>query len=69
MPVAGRLALGIRLRFHNDAPQQFATRLAFHQKAADEVGGNDFGGAGEEGLGEGWMLQNEARAWAQAYAT
>ena len=50
--VAGGLALAIRLRFHNHAPQQLAIRLAFHQQAADELGGNQLGGAGEEGLGE-----------------
>ena len=49
--VAGGLLLGIRLRFHNHAPQQLAIRLAFHQQAADELGGNLLGGAGEEGLG------------------
>ena len=38
--------------FHNHAPQQLATFLAFHQQAADELGGNLLGGAGEEGLGE-----------------
>ena len=27
--------------------------LAFHQQAADEVGGNLLGGAAEEGVGEG----------------
>ena len=26
--------------------------LAFHQQAADELGGDNLGGAGEEGLGE-----------------
>ena len=50
--VAGRVVLGIRLRFHNHAPQQLAIGLAFHQQAADELGGDDLGGAGEEGLGE-----------------
>ncbi len=30
--------------------------LSFHQQAADEVGGNQLGGAGEEGLGEGWEV-------------
>ena len=31
--------------------------LAFHQQAADEVGGgNLLNGAGEEGLGEGWEV-------------
>ncbi len=28
----------------------------FHQQAAEEVGGNLHGGAGEEGLGKGWEL-------------
>jgi len=50
--VAGGLLLGIRLRFHNHTPQQLASFLAFHHKAADELGGNHLGGAGEEGLGE-----------------
>ena len=50
--VAGRVVLRIRLRFHNHAPQQLAIRLALHQQAADELGGNLLGGAGEEGLGE-----------------
>ena len=54
--VTGGLVLGIRLRFHNHAPQQLAIRLAFHQQAADEVGGNLLGGAGEEGLGECWVV-------------
>ncbi len=52
--VAGGVALAIRLHFHNHAPQQLATFLAFHQQAADELGGDDLSGAGEEGLGEGW---------------
>ena len=54
--MAGGLLLGIRLRFHNHAPQQLHIRLAFHQQAADQLGGNELGGAGEEGLGEvlGW---------------
>ncbi len=52
--VAGRLLLGIRFRFHNHAPQQLAIHFALHQQAADEVGGNHLGGAGEESLGEGW---------------
>ena len=50
--MAGRVVLRIRLRFHNHAPQQLAIRLAFHQQAADELGGNQLGGAGEEGVGE-----------------
>ena len=50
--VAGGFLLGIRLRFHNHAPQQLAIGLAFHQQAADELGGDNLSGAGEEGLGE-----------------
>ena len=52
MPVTGGLALAIRLRFHNHAPQQLPSGLALHQQAADELGGNLLGGAGEEVLGE-----------------
>ena len=52
--MAGGVVLGIRLRFHNRAPQEVAIGLAFHQKATDEVGGDLLGGAGEEGLGERW---------------
>ena len=50
--MAGGVALAIRLRFHNHAPQQLTRGLAFHQQAADELGGNQLGGAAEEGLGE-----------------
>ena len=35
MPVAGRFALAIRLRFHNHSPEQLAIGLAFHYQAAD----------------------------------
>jgi len=52
MPMAGGVVLGICLRFHNHAPQQLAVGLALEQQAADELGGNLRGGAGEEGLGE-----------------
>jgi len=52
--VAGGLLLGIRLRFHHHAPQRLAFGLAFHQQAADELGGNLLSGAGEEGWGERW---------------
>ena len=52
--VTGGLVLGIRLRFHKYAPQQLASGLAFHQQAADQLGGNLLGGAGEEGLGRFW---------------
>ena len=52
MPVAGGVVLGIRLRFNNHAPEELAIGLALHQQAADELGGDLLGGAGEEGLGE-----------------
>ena len=52
VPVAGRLALAIRLCFHNHAPEQLPSGLALHQQAADELGGNQLCGAGEEALGE-----------------
>jgi len=52
MPVTGGLALAIRLRFHNRAPKEVAIGLAFHQQAANELGGNLLGGAAEEGLRE-----------------
>jgi len=52
MGVAGGHLLGIRLRFHDDAPQELAIGLAFHQQAANELGGNNLSGAGEEGKGE-----------------
>ena len=50
--VAGRVVLRIRLHFHNHTPQQLAIRFLFHQQAADELGCNLLGGAGEEGWGE-----------------
>jgi len=63
--VAGGLLLGIRRRFHHHAPEQRAIRLAFHQQAADEFWGDDFGRVGEEklrgrweglgGYGSGWL--------------
>ena len=55
MAVAGGLLLGIGLRFHNHPPEQLARGLTFQQQAADQLGGHDFCGAGEEGLEEGWV--------------
>ena len=52
--VAGGVVLGIRLGFHHHAPQQPAVCLAIHQQTTDELGGDDFGRAGEEGLRECW---------------
>ena len=54
--MASGVVLGIRLRFHNHAPQKVARGLTFHQQASDEVGGDLLGGAAEEGLGEGWEV-------------
>jgi len=59
--VAGGLLLGIRLHFHKYAPQQLAIGLAFHQQAADQLGGDQLGGAGEEGLGE--VLGGRGGCW------
>jgi len=50
--VAGGLLLGISLRFHKYAPQQLATFLTLHQQAADQLGGDVLGRAGEEALRE-----------------
>ena len=50
--VDGRGVLGIRFGSHDHAPEQAAVCFAFHQQAADELGGNLLGGAGEEGVGE-----------------
>ena len=47
-----QLVVGIRRRFHNHAPQQLATLLAFHQQVADELRGKLLGGAAEEGVGK-----------------
>ena len=54
--MASGLLLGIRLGFHHHTPKQAAVHLAFHQQATNEVGGDQLGGAGEEGLGERWGL-------------
>ena len=51
--MTGGVVLGIRLRFHNHAPQQRTRGLALHQQAANEVGGDLLGGATEEGVKEG----------------
>ena len=52
--VTGGIVLGIRLRFHHHTPKQAAVVLAFHQPAAHQVRSNDFCGAAEEGVGQGW---------------
>jgi len=52
VPVAGGVILGIRLRFHNHAPEQLAIRLAFHQPATNQVGCHQLRWATEEGVRE-----------------
>ena len=52
MPVPGGVVLGIRLRFHNYAPQQLLSGLALHQQAANQLRRHLFCGAAEKGLGE-----------------
>ena len=59
--VAGRVVLRIRLGFHHHAPKQAAVLLAFHQQATNQVGGDQLGGAGEEGLGERWEILSDGR--------
>jgi hypothetical protein len=61
MAMAGGLLLGIRLRFHNHPPQQLTIRLALYQQAANQLGGNLLGGAGEKRFGE--MLGGAGRVW------
>ena len=50
--VTGRVILGIRLGFHNHAPEQAAVLLAFHQQAANQLGCDHLGRATEEGVRE-----------------
>jgi len=52
--VKRRLVLRIRLRLHHHAPQQRSLGLTFQKQAADKLGGDHLGGAGEEALGECW---------------
>ena len=50
--VAGGFVLEIRLRFHKYGPQELTIGFAFHQQAADQLGGNLLRVAVEEGLRE-----------------
>ena len=50
--MAGGLVLGIRLRFHNHAPKQLATFLAFYQPASNQLRGNDLRWTAEETSGK-----------------
>ena len=54
--MTGGIVLGIRLGFHNHAPEQTVIGLAFHQQAANQVGGDQLGRAGEKALGKGWEV-------------
>ena len=54
--VAGRVVLGIRLRFHHHAPEQAAVVLASHQPAANQRRGNDLRWTAEEGMVQGWEI-------------
>ena len=56
MPVAGRFLLGIRLRLHDNAPQQLTIGLALYQQAADQLRCDDLSRAGEEVWEEGWEV-------------
>ena len=49
---ASRLLHRNTRRFPYDLPQQLISLSVLHQQAADEFGGDDLGGAGEEGVGE-----------------
>ena len=59
--VTSGVVLGIRLCFHNHAPEQVAVVLAFHQPATDEVGTHDLCWAGEERFGESREILNDGR--------
>ena len=48
----GGVVLGIRLCFHNHAPEQLATFLAFHQQATNQLRSHNLCGAAENGVGE-----------------
>ena len=52
---------GIRLRFHNHAPEQASISLAFHQPAANQLRGNDLRWTAEEGVGQGWEILGDGR--------
>ena len=56
MPMAGRLALAIRLRFHNHAPEQLSTCFPFHQQAANQLRRHLFCGAAEERSRQEWEI-------------
>lgn len=57
--MTGSLVLGIRLRFHNHAPEQAAVVLGFHQPAPNQLRCNDFCWAAEEGVGQRWEIVSD----------
>ena len=67
------VVLGIRLRFHNHAPQQGAVVLAFDEAAPHQIRTHDLGGAAEERLGQGWEILDDGTrglwAWLKAEET
>ena len=60
IPVAGGLALAIRLRLHNHAPQQVAIGLAFQQQAPMRSGATTSAGRAKKDWG---TLGGAGRAW------
>ena len=55
------VVLGIRLRFHDHAPEQAAIVMAFHQSAANQLRGHDRRWTAEEGVGKDWEMLGEGR--------
>ena len=51
--MTGGIVLGIRLRFHNHAPEQASISLAFHKPAAHQFRSDDFSWTAEEGVRKG----------------
>jgi len=51
------------MRLRNQAPEQLATFLAFHQQAAEELRGDEIGRVDEEVLGNGRCCVAMGGAW------
>ena len=66
--MANTLRLQILLHFHHHAPEQAAVCEAFHQAAAHQIGGDQLGRAGKEGLGEGWEVLVDGRGGYRSFA-
>ena len=54
--MTGGIVLGIRLRFHDHAPEEAAIAIAFHQPAAHQVRTNCLCRTAEEGLPQSWEI-------------